>query len=171
MACFERSLALNPDCAEAFSNLGIALQGQDKLDKAVAACKNALALQPNYGEAWSNLGNALQAQDKLPETLRCYESALTVNPFDAKAHQNLGCALYSLGRLDEALAQHRQAKGLQQDCAEACFSESLVQLSQGDFANGWVNYEARWGTKEHTPPMREYTQPLWTGETLQVVGH
>jgi hypothetical protein len=71
-----------------------------------------------------------------------------------------------LGRVDEALRQHRRAKELQPDYAEACFSESLAQLSQGDFGYGWENYEARWRTKEQTT-MREYAQPFWTGETLK----
>ena len=167
VACFERALILNPQCAEALSNLGIALQAQDKREEAVAAYKRALAIRPNYGEAWSNLGNALQAQGHLHDSLQCYESALSANPNDAKAHQNLGCALFSLGRLEEALVQHRRARELQPDYADARLSESLAQLSQGNFAEGWSNYEARWHTKDHQPPMREYTQPLWAGETLK----
>jgi tetratricopeptide (TPR) repeat protein len=126
----------------------------------------ALVIRPNYGEAWSNLGIVLQSQDKLHEAIECYEMALALKPHEARAYQKLDCALYSSGRLDEALRQHRRAKERQPDYAEACFSESLVQLAQGDFDNGWENYEARWRTKEQTP-MREYEQPLWTGETLK----
>ena len=165
-ACQRRALALKADCAEALSNLGSILHEQGKLDEAVECDEKALALKPEYVEAMSNLGNVLQAQDKLDEAVAYYERALTLRPNYVKAHHNLGCAFFALGRLDEALAIQRQVQVIQPGYAEARFSESLVQLSQGDFAAGWPNYEARWQTKEHKTPMRAYRQRLWNGEEL-----
>jgi tetratricopeptide (TPR) repeat protein len=165
-ACHERALALKPDCAEAYSNLGNVRQAQDKRDEAVACYERALALKPDYAEAHGNLGNALQVQGKLDQAVACYERALALKPSYAKAHHNLGCVLYSLGNLDEALVRQRRALALQPGYAEARFSASLAQLSKGDFASGWRNYESRWQSKEHDTPMRAYPQPLWTGEKL-----
>ncbi len=166
VVCHERALALKPDSAEAYSNLGNVLQAQDKREEAVACYQRALALKPDYAEAHGNLGNALQVQGKLDQAVACYERALALKPSYAKAHHNLGCVLYSLGNLDEALARQRRALALQPDYADARFSASLAQLSKGDFASGWRNYESRWQSKEHDTPMRTYPQPLWTGEKL-----
>jgi hypothetical protein len=147
-------------------NLGNALQSQDKLDEAVASYQRALELDPGKYEALHNLGNALQAQGKLDEAMSCYERVLAVQPAYAKAHYSIGCLHHALGDLDEALVCYRVARALEPDLVQAGFSESLAQLLQGDFAAGWLNFEWRWQTKEHNPPMRAYPQPLWTGEKL-----
>lgn len=164
--CLERALALRPNHAEAHSNLGSVLQALHKLDEAVACYERALALKPDRVEVLSNLGTALHAQDKLDEAVACFERALAVNPEFAEAHHNMGCVQYALGNIDEALARHRRALELQPDYPQARFAESLTQLCKGDFSNGWHNYESRWQTKDHDTPMRDYPQPLWTGEKL-----
>jgi tetratricopeptide (TPR) repeat protein len=164
--CYERALALQPNLCEAHYNLGNILQAQGKLEAAVTRYEHALAIEPDKYEALHNLGNALQAQDKLQEAIACYEQTLAAKPDYEKAHFSLGSVLHSLGKLDEASARYRTALALQPDFAEAAFSESLAQLLQGEFAAGWRNYEKRWQTKEHTPTMRTYLQPLWSGEKL-----
>jgi tetratricopeptide (TPR) repeat protein len=165
-ACYERALALQPDLVEAHYNLGNVLQAQDKLDEAVACYERALALQPEKYEARHNLGNALQSQGKLEDARACFEQVVDVRPDYAKAQCSLGGLLHSLGDLDGASARYRTALALQPDLTEAVYSQSLAQLLQGQFDPGWRNYEWRWQTKAHTPPMRTYEQPLWTGERL-----
>jgi tetratricopeptide (TPR) repeat protein len=165
-ASYERALALQPNLSEAHYNLGNTLQAQGKLERAIACYQRSLAINPQKYEACHNLGNALESQGKLEEALACYRQALSLNPGYAKAHHSLGSALHAMGEVDEALACYRTAQALQPDFPEAAFAESLAQLSQGDFTAGWRNYESRWRTKEHTPPMRACPQPLWAGETL-----
>ncbi len=165
-ACYEQALALLPTLCEAHYNLGNIFQAQGKLDDAVGSYELALAIDPLHYEGRHNLGNALQAQHKLADAMNCYEQALAVNPDYAKAHFSLGTVLHALGKLDEASARYRTALALQPDFAEATFSQSLAQLLRGEYSAGWRNYERRWQTQEHTPPLREYSQPLWTGEKL-----
>jgi tetratricopeptide (TPR) repeat protein len=164
---YERALALKPDLAEAHYNLGNVFEAQDKLDEAVASYGRALALEPGKYEARHNLGNVLEFQGKPEDAIACYEQVLAVQPAYAKAHYSLGSVLHSLGKLDEAFARYRTALALQPDLAEAAFSQSQAQLLQGQFNPGWHNYEWRWQTKQQTPPMRAYVQPLWTGEKLE----
>jgi tetratricopeptide (TPR) repeat protein len=165
-ACYGRALALRPSLAEAHYNLGNILQAQGKLQEAVASYEQALEIDPKKFEARHNLGNALQLQGKLDEAATCYRKALAASPDYAKAHFSLGSVSHSLGNLDGALAEYETALALQPDFAEAAFSKSLAQLVRGEFAAGWRGYEWRWQTKEHSPPMRRYSQPLWRGEKL-----
>ncbi|MGD0987415.1 MAG: tetratricopeptide repeat-containing glycosyltransferase family protein [Candidatus Sulfotelmatobacter sp.] len=165
-ACYEHALALQPQLAEAHYNLGNTLQAQGKLEDAITCYERALTLEPGKYEARHNLGNALQALDKFEEAMECYQQVLALHPGYAKAYYSVGAAFHAMGNLGDALAWYAKARGLQPDLAEAAFAESLAQLLQGEFTPGWRNYESRWQTKEHTPPMRIYTQPLWTGETL-----
>ena len=41
-ACYRQVLTVQPNLAEAHSNLGCALGGQGKLDEAIAACRQAI---------------------------------------------------------------------------------------------------------------------------------
>ena len=64
---FKKVTDLNPTYADGFSNLGVSLQEQGKLE-AIASCKS-LSLKPDYAEAYYNMGNALKEQGKLDEAL------------------------------------------------------------------------------------------------------
>jgi tetratricopeptide (TPR) repeat protein len=165
--CYEQALLLHPHLAEAHYNLGNVLQAQEKLDEAIQCYERALAIEPAKYEALHNLGNALQSQDKLEDARRCYEQVLTIAPRYAKAHYSLATVLHAEGKLDEERAGYRAALELDPNFAGAAFAEALAQLFQGEFASGWRGYEWRWQMKEHTPPMRSYSQPLWSGEKLQ----
>ena len=55
-----QALALKPDYAEAYCNLGNALQELGRLDEAEARYLQALALEPAHANTHNNLGNTLQ---------------------------------------------------------------------------------------------------------------
>ncbi len=71
----QQSLAIKPDYAEAYNNMGIALQEQGKLEEAIEAYNKALAIKPDYAEAYNNMGIALQEQGKLEEAIEAYNKA------------------------------------------------------------------------------------------------
>ena len=111
VACYRRTLTLNPASADAHNNLGNALKDQGKLDEAVGWLARALELKPAYAEAHSNLGNALKDQGKLDEAIACYRRALELKADYAVAHNNLGSALEESGDLAGAEACFRAACG------------------------------------------------------------
>jgi tetratricopeptide (TPR) repeat protein len=164
---YRTALVIKPNLPEIHINLGNVLQGQEAFDEAILSYQRALELEPKSVEALYNLGNARQAQGRLEDAVRCYEQALDVNPDHAKAHHNLGRVLGDLGRPDEAFAQFQHAVSLEPDHAEIAFNSALAQLARGDFSSGWVNYEQRWRSTDHDTRMRDYPQPLWTGEELR----
>ena len=114
-----RALAVNPDFAEAYSNLGIALQDLGRLDDAVANYHKALAIKPNFAGAYNNLGNALYGLEKPDEAVTNYRKAIAIEPDFAGAHNNLGIALYDLGRLEDAVASIHKAIAIAPDFAGA----------------------------------------------------
>jgi tetratricopeptide (TPR) repeat protein len=164
--CYERALFLQPNLPEAHYNLGNVFQAQDRLDEAIKSYERALAIEPAKYEALHNLGNAFQSQGKLDDAHRCYEQTLSIAPRYTKAHFSLATVFHAEGKLDEELKGYRAALSLDPNFAGAAFAEALAQLFQAEFSSGWRGYECRWQMKEHTPPMRTYSQPLWTGEKL-----
>lgn len=84
MAPFRRALALEPGMAESQYGLGLAFDGQGRLDEAVAAYTKALELNLDYADAHFNLARVLTVQGKYGEAVAHYRRALQLNPGDAE---------------------------------------------------------------------------------------
>ena len=85
---FQRVIAIKPDYAEAYYNMGKVLQEQGKFDEAIASYNKALSLKPDYADAYNNMGNVLQDQGKLDEAIEAYNKALAIKPDYADACSN-----------------------------------------------------------------------------------
>ena len=60
--------------------LGAALQGQGKLQEAVASFDKAIQIRPDYAEAYSNRGAALQELGRLGEAAENYRKGISIAP-------------------------------------------------------------------------------------------
>ena len=89
------------------NNLGVALQGEQRLDEASAHYRRAIALRADYAPAYSNLGTTLRAKGRLGDAIAAYEQALRLQPAYPDAHYNLANALLDQGHSDAAV-QHFQ---------------------------------------------------------------
>jgi tetratricopeptide (TPR) repeat protein len=88
-ASLRKVIALKPDYAEAYYNLGNTLHELGRLDKAEASLRQAITLKPDFAEAYYNLGNTLKELGKLDEAEASYRQAITLKPDYAKAHRYL----------------------------------------------------------------------------------
>ena len=55
-----RALQLDPDYAEAYNNLGVALANQGRFDEAIEQFSAALKIYPGYANARQNLERSLK---------------------------------------------------------------------------------------------------------------
>ncbi|MDB2561493.1 tetratricopeptide repeat protein, partial [Amylibacter sp.] len=85
---YNKALAIKPDNADAYSNMGIVLKDQGKLEEAIEAHNKALSIKPDLAEAYNNMGTALQEQGKLEEAIEGYNKALVIKPDYANAIEN-----------------------------------------------------------------------------------
>jgi tetratricopeptide (TPR) repeat protein len=118
-ACYRTALKLQPNLAEAHTNLGSLLKNPND---AIDCHRQALAINPALQEAHSNLAKALQQQGQLDAAVASYRTALDLRPDDAQTHCNLGSVQKDLGRLDEAVASYRKALALKPDLTEAHYN-------------------------------------------------
>jgi tetratricopeptide (TPR) repeat protein len=91
------------------NNLGTVLQGEKRLDEAMAHYQRAIALRDDYAPAYSNMATALRAQGHLDEAVAAYERALALQPDFPDAHYNLANALVDRGRTAQAIEHFRIA--------------------------------------------------------------
>ena len=115
----QKAVEIDPQDAQALSNLGATLHELGRLDEAEASYTQAIALKPDYAEALSNLGATLHELGRLDEAEASHTQAIAVKPDLAEAHYNLSITLKELDRLDEAEASYTQAIVLKPDYAEA----------------------------------------------------
>lgn len=80
LAAFRDALALAPDFAEAWFQVGLIEQDRDASHAAAHAYRQALALQPGMHEAALNLGMSLQEDGDVEAALDAYALALQAEP-------------------------------------------------------------------------------------------
>jgi len=116
------TLAKNPACWMAHTNLGRLLTPQGKLAEAETHYLEALRLQPLDGDIPYNYGNMLVKAGRLDEAIPQYRQALQLNPADAETWNNLGVVLYQGHRTDQAIACFHEALRYRPDLPDAHFN-------------------------------------------------
>ena len=123
---YKKALEINPDYAEAYYNMGIALKDNGDLDAAIDSYKKALEIKPDYVGAYFNTGNILKDTGDLEAAIDSYKKALEIKPDYAEAYNNVGIALEDKGDLEEAINSYKKALEIKPDYAEA--RENLILL-------------------------------------------
>ncbi len=118
-ACFREAIEARPDCAEAHSNLGVALAALGRHAEALATYERALRLRPDFADAHHNLANSLRHLGRNADAIEHLRTAVRLKPDWADAHNSLGQALRSIGALDQAIVAYRAAVRIQPDHPDA----------------------------------------------------
>jgi len=123
------TLAKNPNCEIARTNLAAIFTDKGQLDEAVALLQKVLEINPNASEAHNNLGVALVKQGKLDEAIAQYQDALKIKPNYADAHMNLGEAFLQKRLVDKAISQYEKALAIDPYSAKihSNFGNALLQ--------------------------------------------
>ena len=174
LAALDKALAVTPNDAVTQANRGLILRDLQRFEAALAAYASALAIKPDHIEARVSRGDIFHRLHRYEEAVAEYDCALALlpepapaipRPLFATAAVNRGVALRHLDRPQDALASFVRAQALAPNMPQAPYNLAQLQLANGDFENGWRNYEARWrGAPELKP--RDFAQPQWRGEDL-----
>jgi tetratricopeptide (TPR) repeat protein len=163
-AWWRRVLERSPDDADALNNLGVILADAGDLAAAREHYQQALRSRPNFPAAHNNLGNTFVAEDDFAAAEAEFLAALRMDPRFPAAHHNMGLLRAHQGRWVEAEAAYRRAIELAPLDASAHADLGLVLLLQGDFRQGWPEYE--WRRQIPCAARRKFTEPCWDGSPL-----
>lgn len=163
LASFVRAIAIQPDDAELHNNCGVALHDLKRFEEALIRYDKAISLRQNYAEPFNNRGVTLHEMNRYQEAVANYQQSIAINPQFAQAYLNLGDTLKDVKLFDEALACYERSISIAPDYADAHFAKARLLLLQGDFHNGWREYEWR-KLKKDPVAERSFPAPLWSGE-------
>jgi len=101
-ACYRHAIALNPDYAKAYSNLGFVLNEQGLHEEAEHCLKTALSIDPKIADAHYMLGTIFQLQGKREDAISHFRKALEIEPDSEIIYRDLCYALFQHGKIEDA---------------------------------------------------------------------
>lgn len=136
MDYFRRAVALKPDYADGYNNLGNVLRDFGRHEEAAAAYRRAIAIRPDQPQAHYNLATALFSLGQADVAATAYRRAIMLKPDYTMAHFALGNLLSHAGRVNEAIVCYRRTIELYPDHAEAhnALGNALRQADTRDAA-------------------------------------
>ena len=97
---------------------------------------------------------------RFDEAITYYSVALEKSPLDFSTYGNLGLTLLNLNKSEDAILVYEKALSLNPYHAKLRKSLGIALLLNGDFDEGWRNYEAR--LEEH---QSDHSRMRWDGQT------
>ena len=122
----KRAIGVEPDRAEAHSNLGKALDDAHRPEEAIASFDRAIALRPAFAGAHYNRGTVLRALGRYDEAVTSFDRAIAAQAVYPEAYFNRGLSLQALKRFDEAVASFTAALGQRPGYARALNGRALA---------------------------------------------
>jgi Flp pilus assembly protein TadD/peroxiredoxin len=132
-ASFKQVIAVQPDSAEAYYNLGTLCLRTNKLGDAHQYLEQAVRLRPAYPEAWNNLGMLAAEEGNAETAVDHFKHSLSLRPAYVVALLNLGNLYRRRGDYAEARQLLTQAIEAQPDDPEANYSFGMLYARQDDF--------------------------------------
>ena len=165
-ALYETALQRAPGNADLHFNLALVHGGRGDAGRSIAAYREAIAIDTGFHEAHFNLATVLHEIDDLEGALLSYEAADVLVPDRRQVLIGTGLARLELDQLDAAVACFDRILATDPDFPEARLYKAMAQLKRGEYAEGWDNYDYRFGTEEIRAAKRDYQGAQWRGEDL-----
>lgn len=158
-------ITYEPKNLQAYENLGTILLEQNKLNEALHYYHQGLQVQPDNPRLLNNIGTVLQQQGKSRQAIAYHRKALAIQPNFPDALVGLGTALQNQAEFAEAMTCLDRAVAVAPGNPVARYNRALLYLVQGDFVEGFAEYEWRFQTGDF--PACPFQQPVWDGGALK----
>ena len=138
---YKAAIALKPDYAAAYFNIGVAHAALEQHAEAITAGKKVVALKPSWTVAYVNLGIAYGKLGQYPDAISAYKKAIALKPDSPGVYINMANAYASLGRHTNAIAGYKKAIALKPDNPGGYFMLGVVYSDLGRDTDAIVAYK------------------------------
>ena len=87
--CYAKAIELDPDFAEAYTNLGTIYAQEEQWQSAINFYQKAIALQPNLASTYRNLARVWAQMGQLSEADKCWFKAYSLEPAKATPEEHI----------------------------------------------------------------------------------
>jgi tetratricopeptide (TPR) repeat protein len=150
---------------EALIARGIAFGQTGQFDAAIEDLNLAIRVNAHCSEAFYNRGVVYEKLQNFVSAIEDYSTAIKLNPHDFKAYNNRGVAWRKTKCFDAAVKDFDKSVEINPNFAEGYYNKSLSLLSNGNLEEGFRLYEYRWRTAHFQSQIRDFSQPLWLGNS------
>ncbi|MEO8739940.1 MAG: DUF5672 family protein [Casimicrobiaceae bacterium] len=164
---YREVLATAPAHPLAQHYLGVIEYQRGDLAAALPRLEAARDAAPREPEFHGNLGLAYAAADREADAIAAYRAALALKADHAIAWNNLGLALQSQNDVAGAIDAFRQSIAHKADFANAHWNLSLALLLDGQYSEGWREYDWRLSLAELGKGRHVFPGPAWDGVATQ----
>ncbi|MEL6570159.1 MAG: tetratricopeptide repeat-containing glycosyltransferase family protein [Pseudomonadota bacterium] len=164
LQAYARYLALAPNDAPIWSNLGALHRSQKRYDAALRAQERAQAIAPDDPALRNNYANILSDLGRYDESIAARRWILSKTPDDASQKAMIGRCLRGKGAYDEAITYLSTVIPDHPDDTELKMQLAFAQLGAKAFATAFDTYRVRWDTGELKARDLPYSE--WAGEPL-----
>lgn len=154
--------------AIAHNCLANVLQEQGDFDEAQKHYQASLEQGADKAEIYGNLGNLFHAKGEFEASKAWYEKSLAESPKSAATLGSLGFLYFRYGHFADARRCFDQALKIEPHNPGIRWNRSLLLLLQGEFKQGWMDYEARLTAMGTVSQMgrRVFEKPRWEGKPI-----
>ena len=161
----QEALVKSPNFPEAWSNRGLCLLQLGHPFDAILHFEKAVALRPEKcAEYLNNMGASYFNLLEPDRAIDCYLKSLEQNPTGPEALMNMANSLKFKRKLPEAIEYYKKCVTVKPDYSDAHLNLSFALLENGEYDEGWKEFEWRW--KSDQLPPRGLPYPNWEGEDL-----
>jgi tetratricopeptide (TPR) repeat protein len=125
-----QAVALDPQAADGWNNLGIVLQESGKIEESIACLHRALELCPNDPKTLNNLGNSCRLAGHSNEAEGYYRRALDLEPESAQTYNNLAALSVARGDFDAGIEYARAALACEPQFADAYLNLADIESTR-----------------------------------------
>lgn len=163
---YRQAIAADDRFMPAYYNLGNVLRLDRRYDEALAAYQVAAALAPDDYDIHVNIGVTLNELARHGEALQSFATANSLNPAGLEARINTGVALSRAGRHEEAIRAYSEILATDPTVSLARYFRSLEFLIRANWAEGFLDHEARLDLAGVVPEELLAGKEEWDGSDL-----
>jgi len=161
---FHRAIKLKEDFWEAYQNLGHCYEKMNMNSEAVLTYKQALEINKDNSGAKIKLSNIYLQEGRYSESEEYLEDLNKDDQLKALSYTNLGVSKLKQGKIDEAIEYTVKALQENDQLAITHYNYSHALLLQGNFIEGWNEYE--WRKLMDNFELRNFSKPVLIDENI-----
>lgn len=167
LQAYRRAVSIDASLPMLHNNLAALHYVRGEYEAALQHAKAEIRATPGHHLAWTNVANVYLKRREPAKALLAARRAATLAPDFGLGQLALSNAARENQLWDEAFDAIVRAANVAGADPKIQFSVSMLQLMRGDFANGWINFEARWSGSPELDSLAAFCpQQRWRGQAL-----